>query len=500
MNAQDQQTSRRLPRGGTLLAGLFAAHVVLKLALLPSVGHSPLVGDEASYVNGGMALSNLVRDLVGLGPVDTEELRRNLVASGWFTPGMSVLLTPLFLVAPDAPILLVRVYLGVATSLLLLLAMLSVRRTFGDRYAALLLVFPGLVPMWLLFGYTAWGDLTAGLLAVVLVAHLVEIFRRIRSGVSFSVREGAWLGLVGVGVVYLRSPTTLLVGGMFVLVLLAVVLLLRSRERVRGVVALGAAGAVFAVLLAPWSVLASASLDSRVITTTSVHNSRSNTFGEYDRICFGPCDPGSTIWFNPLRYSREVARATGYGEVEVQAEMSAYAQANRTPESYARDVLRDFDNYGGNPAQYVAALMSEEDEGGPVFWFVGVATSVMFFVAVLFLLWALLLATRRSFDSQITSIMIKLAMAALLTQPFVHVSSGRYWTTAAPVAALALGLFLQVRDERRLAVGVAHAHPVVESAADAPSAATVHRGLFLVQLGLAGAAVVVALTVVLLAL
>ncbi|MDP2772929.1 MAG: hypothetical protein Q8O61_05180, partial [Nocardioides sp.] len=205
MTAEPERSYRRLPRGGLILAVLVAAHVLLKLLLLPDVGHTPLVSDEASYVDGGRALSNLVRDLVSLGPLDSAELERNVVGSGWFMPGMSVLLTPLFVVDPDASVFAIRGYLGVLTTILLLLATRSVRRTFGDLYAALLLVFPGLVPMWVLFSFGAWGDLVAGLLIVMLVAHLVTIFRQVRNGVAFSLREGAWLGLVGIAVVYLRS-------------------------------------------------------------------------------------------------------------------------------------------------------------------------------------------------------------------------------------------------------------------------------------------------------
>lgn len=484
MIAELERTYRRLPRGRMILAVLVAAHVVVKLALLPKVGHTPLVGDEASYVDGGRALSNLVRDLVSLGPVDSAELERNVIGSGWFMPGMSALLTPLFVVDPDASVLVIRCYIGVLTTVLLLLATRSVRRTFGDLYAALLLVFPGLLPMWLLFSYGAWGDLVAGLLIVMLVAHLVTIFRQVRSGAAFSLWEGAWLGLVGIAVVYLRSSATLLVGGMFVVVLASVLALLRRRERRQAIAALAVAGSVFLALLAPWSITASHSLGGRVVTTTSVPAALANTFGDYDRICFGDCDPGSTKWFSPLRYAREVARATDGNEVAIQAQMSSYARVGVTPHSYARDVLTNFRAYGGNPASYVDALMVPEDEGTVTFWFVVIVTDLVFFLVLLAVLWSLLLATRRSFDSQILSIVLKLGLGSLFIQPFVHLSSGRYWPSAAPLFALSLGLFLQVRTERRVAVGVGHDRPAAEHAAGTPSPAVVHRSLFWVQLAL----------------
>ncbi|MDO9495382.1 MAG: hypothetical protein Q7J48_06750 [Nocardioides sp.] len=500
MIAELERTYRRLPRGRLILAVLVALHVVLKLALLPKIGHAPLVGDEASYVDGGRALSNLVRDLVSLGPVDSAELERNVIGSGWFMPGMAVLLTPLFVVDPDASLLVIRCYLGVLNTLLLLLAVRSVRRTFGDLYAALLLVFPGLVPMWLVFSYGAWGDLPAGLLIVMLVAHLVTIFRQVRNGSAFSLWEGAWLGLVGIAVVYLRSSATLLVGGMLVVVLASAVALLRRRERRQAVAALVVAGGVFLALLAPWSITASHSLGGRVVTTTSVPAALANTFGDYDRICFGECDPGSTRWFSPLRYAREVARATDGNEVDIQAQMSSYARTEVTPQSYARDVLLNFGAYGGNPAGYVNTIMVPDDHGTVTYWLVAVITDVMWFVVLLAVLWSLMLATRRSFDSQILSIVLKLGLGSLLVQPFVHLSSSRYWPSSAPLFALALGLFLQVRTERRVAVGVGHDRPAAEHAADTPTPAAVHRSLFWVQLFLVCATVVVVAGVLLLAI
>ncbi|MDP2772486.1 MAG: hypothetical protein Q8O61_02935, partial [Nocardioides sp.] len=440
-----------------------------------------------------------VRDLVSLGPVDSAELERNVVGSGWFMPGMSALLTPLFVVDPDASVFLIRCYLGVLTTVLLLLAVRSVRRTFGDLYAALLLVFPGLVPMWVLFSFAAWGDLVAGLLIVMLVAHLVAIFRQVRNGAAFSLSEGAWLGLVGIAVVYLRSSAALLVGGMFVIVLAAAVVLLRGRERRQAIAALAAAGAVFLALLAPWSITASHSLGGRVVTTTSVPAALANTFGDYDRFCFGECDPGSTKWFSPLRYSREVARAADVGEVDVQAEMSTYALADMTPQSYARDVVVNFGRYAGNSAGY-AALMLPRAEAAKTFWVVYVVTWLMVFAVLLVVLWSLLLATRRSFDSQILSIVLKLGIGSLFVQPFVHLSSARYWPSAAPLFALAIGLFVQVHAERRAAVGVGPGRPPVEHVADTPHPVVVHRGLYWVQLFLAGATVALVVGVLVLAI
>lgn len=469
-----------------VLALILAAHVVLKIALFPQVAHAPLLGDEAAYVDGARALSNMVRDLSAFGPVDGGELRRNVVGNGWFMPGMSVLLTPLFVVDPDASVTAIRAYLGVASSLILVLTALSVRRVLGDLYAGALLVFPGLVPMWLLFSYGAWGDLPAGLLILVLVMQLIAIVRRLRDGTSPDVWQGVRLGLVAMAVVYLRSSTTLLVAGMCIMVVAAMLALLKGRERVRSLGFLAAAIVVFSAFLLPWSVFASQTLGGRVVTTTSVPVVLANTFGDRDRLCFGECDPGSTIWFNPLRYSREVARATGRSEIEVQAEMSAYARSDVTSHSYARDVLADLRRYTEHPAEYSSSLRSPEvDRDGKEQSVVVAATNAMFFTMLAIVAAMMLAVFRKSFETQVVSIMLKLGLGALFTQPFVHISGSRYWTSAAPLFALAAALLAHVVWERRIASG--------------PDEIALTRVLTAIQVVLVAATVLVAVGIVALA-
>ncbi|MBC7632837.1 hypothetical protein [Aeromicrobium sp.] len=488
----------RRPRADMVLALLLATHVVLKVVVFPLVAGAPLEGDEAAYVDGGRALSNLVRDLSSFGPVDMEELRRNVVGSGWFMPGMSVVLTPLFVIDPDSSVIVIRAYLGVLSSLLLVLTALTVRRELGDLYAGALLVFPGLVPTWLLFSYSAWGDLWAGLLILVLVTHLIAIMRRLRDGRSPDLRQGTLLGLIAIAAVYFRSSATLLVFGMLIMIGASTVLLLRGRERSRGLQFLGSAIAVFVMVLLPWSTFASQTLDARVVTTTSVPIVLANTFGDTDRVCFGTCDPGSTIWFSPLRYSREVARATGRSEVEVQQQMSAYARTRVTPQSYTREVLSNLGRYTLHPGGFASSLRSHGANATGVA--VSVAITVVMFFAMLAIVVAMMLAVlRKSFDQQVVSIALKLGLGALLAQPLVHLTGSRYWTTAAPLSALAAGLFIQVLRARHLANSpddTSRPTPTAASSTDrSANRATLSRSLNVTQIALVAATVLIALVV-----
>jgi hypothetical protein len=408
-----------------LLAG-----VLLKVLLFGQVAHARFAGDEVAYVDGGKALSNLVRDLAGLHGPDTGELRRDLIGSGWFMPGMALLLAPLYLVDPHASLSVARGWLGVIGLVLLVVAVLDVRRVLGRWWALGLAVVPGLVPMWVIFGYTAYGDLLAGLVATLLITRMVAVLRRASDGVSPRLSDGALIGFLAIATVYLRSSSTPLVFGIGLTGLLA--LLWCGR---RALVPLLLAGGVFLGLLAPWSIVASTTFHTRVITTTSVPMAMANTFGDRTQVCYGMCDPGSTIWFSPVRYAREVARATGTSEVTVLSQMSAYARQDVTAHTYARDVNANWHRYIDDPTAFLFKLHPPGERGAAASavqsW-----TDRIFGPMVMLATIGLLVVTRRTRRAQLLSVLVKVGLLGLLLQPFVHLAGSRYWTTAAPLAAL----------------------------------------------------------------
>lgn len=420
--------------GGVLLVG-----VLLRVLLFGQVSHTPFSGDEVAYVDGGKALSNLLRDLVGLHGPDTAELRRDLMGSGWFMPGMSLLLVPLYLIDPHASVGLARAWLGLLGWVLLVLAVLDVRRVLGRWWALGLALVLAVMPMWLLFGFTAYGDLLAGLVATLLITRMVAVLRRASDGVAPRLSEGALIGFLAIATVYLRSSSTALVLGVGVVGLIA----LRWCGR-RALVPLLLASGVFLGLLAPWSIAASATFHTRVITTTSVPMALANTFGDRSQVCYGPCDPGSTIWFSPVRYAREVARATGASEVTVLSQMSAYARRDVTAHSYARDVVADWHRYRDEPAAFLFKLHPPGQRFGATERAITTWTQRMFTPLLRLAAIGLLVVTRRSRRAQLLSVLVKVGLFGLLLQPFVHLAGSRYWTTAAPLAVLAAMLAIWV--------------------------------------------------------
>ncbi len=484
-----------LDRPDRVLWVLVASVVLLRVVLYPGVAHTPVYGDEAYYVDGGRALSNLVRDLVSFSRPDGAELGRDIVGNGWFMPGMSLLLAPLFVVFPHAPVEAVRAYIGLFSLVLLLLAVLVVRRHVGRLPAAAVLVMPGLVPIYALFGFSAYGDLVAGLFVVVLLTQCLELVRRVRAGTAITWRHGVDLGLLGIAAVYFRSSVSILVVG--VVALTAVVALVVSHRRGGGraerttqwrgtVAAAVAAGVAFLAVLAPWSAYASHELGGRVLTTTSVPTVLANTFGDRSEVCYGECDPGSSIWFSPLRYSREVARATGISEMDAATEMSTYARTDVTAQSYAQDVLVNLSRYLRNPAGF-SGILEDAPTSDPLVVAVSGLTYLMVFPAFLVGLAMLLVVVRRSLVDQVWAVLLTVAMGALLVQPFVHIAGSRYWVTLGPLLGLS-----------GAALWAAHRSRDGSARAGAEGAAV--RWLSVLQAVLAAAVVLVAAGVVALAL
>jgi len=433
----------RAVRSDPLLSTCVAVALTFKVVLFARVADLPLRGDEVAYRDAGCALANLVRDLVALRGPDGAELSRNVVGSGWFMPGVGLVLTPLYLVVPDAGDTVARAWLGLVSGVVFVLAVVAVRRSLGRWFAIALCVFPALVPVWVLLSLTAYGDLVAGLVLVLLLARLVDVLRAAREGEPPSVRDGLWLGVLGIAVVYLRSSAALAVGGIAVT---AVAVLLCSLHRAEGRRPLGAAvlpvvaaAGSFVGLLLPWSVGASVALDDRVITTTSVPTAMANTFGERDQVCFGPCDPGSTVWFAPVRYAREVDRATGEGEVSVLDQMSAHARDDVTAHSYARDVVDNLERYRSIDG-FGSLLKPPDAPHDRGFWqWVARDLSLRIFGPVSWLVVAaLLVVSARRFSDQLVAVLVKIGLLALLTQPFVHLAGSRYWTTAGALGGLAV--------------------------------------------------------------
>ena len=356
-------SARRQVSGRAVLLALATAHLVAKLAVLPIAIRTPLQGDEITYHAAARTIASALRSVVGGDGLPVSQLQEGVIGFGWFMPGMPLVLAPVYLVTPSPGIAAIRLYLGLLTTVVLLLGAALLARSAGTRYGAAVLLFPGLVPIWLLFSYTSWGDLSAGLVLVVLVAVLVRLWRRLDAGSGLRLRDGGLVGLLLVITLYLRSSVLPLVVLVMLLGLVAVLRRSRGAARVRSLAGWVAAVATFVALLAPWSYAATRTLHDRVITTTTVPISMAYAFGNRDELCFGPCPDGNP-WYSMVRFSRKEAARTGESELAVQRRMSDYAMRDVTAGSYASDVLANFGRYALQPAGFESLFRVPGDATG----------------------------------------------------------------------------------------------------------------------------------------
>lgn len=429
-----------------VFAVLCLVHVAMKIWWGIDIVAMKQVGDEGAYIDSAKALSNLARDLLRFSPPDTAELSRNVIGNGWFMPGMAILLAPLYLAFPGAEITLVRIYLALVSFLMWLWAVNSARTHLGNRYALALMIFPALVPLWILFSFSAWGDLYAGLLLVVLMCHVSTLLICFQRPVSIRVSQGVVIGALAAGCLYLRSSTLPLMPLLLLILLLGAALFSGIREWRRPLMCISAAALSFICLLLPWSISASKTLGARILTTTTVPISLGVAFGNQDELCFGSCGKGN-IWFNSVRYSKTLASVTGVDEVSVQKDMSRYATRGVTPATYSAKVIENFGRYAFSPGSFRNRFFPDKKgEGGAGYAakreLLFNATVYPYYLFMLFMVLAWVTVKTRTVPDQVNSILIKCFSACLLLQPFFHIGSGRYWTVFAPIFALSLGLLL----------------------------------------------------------
>jgi hypothetical protein len=436
----------RNPRTSGLLPALAWAAVLLWLAAGLFMTSVPLSGDEVHYANAANAISDFLR-----GDLTLDAMLATVVGYGWFVPGMSLLLTPLYMFGtPDGPI--IRIYVLLIMFLLWLWTLREVHAEFGRRYVAALLVFPGLEITWHLFATTAWGETGAGLFLVIVFVRTCRIARQALAGESIAVNDVAALELALILAFYLRGSLLVVALAVHIFILSMFIFCGQGRSMSRKMAMIVGGGLCFGIAVAPWSIAASRTLGDLVIATSTPVLSFGITFGSAHEICFGPCpgmESGGNVWIEAANFSRVYASAHGVSEIEAQRRMSAYATRALTAIEYLRRVQSNFARLALSPAQFTRDrfLPSSSLHLGrgtvKLLGYVALAwTSALYFPGLLALLIGNLTVIRKDRETQIQSLSFKMLTLCLLLQPFLHPAHSRYWPTFAPLMALSAAFLL----------------------------------------------------------
>ena len=428
------------PAHSPLLSALSWAAILLWFVAGVLMATVPLSGDEVHYAKAAKAIGAFLRVEIPL-----ETMLATVVDYGWFVPGMSLLLTPLYVFGtPD--VALVRIYLLIATFCLFLVAIREVNVEFGRRYAVVLLIFPGLDITWHLFAATAWGDTCAGLVLVVVFVRTFRIARRALEGDPTRSNDVAVLELALILAFYMRGSLLLLAVAVHIFLLAMLVVGAQWRSFLLGTRMVVVGGACFCIAVAPWSFAASRTLGDLVIATSTPVLSFGITFGDPQDICFGRCpglEAGEIIWVAAVKFSRVYAADNGISELEAQRRMSAYATRNLTTTVYMRRVRTNFARFSMSPAQLTYQRFLPANRLGlgsatiETLGYVATGwTGLIYFPGLLALMICNLVVTRRNLNSQIQSLVIKMFTVCIFLQPFLHPAHARYWPIFAPLMAI----------------------------------------------------------------
>jgi len=433
-------------RDSGLLPALAWAVVLLWLVAGLFMTTVPLSGDEVHYAMAAKAIGAFLRADITL-----DAMLATVVGYGWFVPGMSLLLTPLYVFGtPDGPV--IRTYVLVIMFLLWLWTLREVHAEFGRRYAVALLIFPGLEITWHLFATTAWGETGAGLLLVIAFVRTCRIARRALAGESIGVNDMAALELALVLAFYLRGSLLVVALAVHIFIVSMLIFSAQWRSIPRKIAMIVAGGLCFGIAVAPWSIAASRTLGDLVIATSTPVLSFGLTFGGAHEICFGPCpglESGGIAWIAAAKFSRAYAAAHGISEIEAQRRMSAYATRDLAAIEYLRRVQSNFARLALSPAQFTrdrflpSSWLGLERRTVRLLGYVALAwTSALYFPALLALLIGNLIVIRKDREAQIQSLSFKMLTLCLLLQPFLHPAHSRYWPTFAPLMALSAAFLL----------------------------------------------------------
>jgi len=183
-----------------------AVVVSVRLGFFLAFGrYSPLRGDENYYWRN----TQQILDLTFIEPVPGQNLKETLseiVANGWFVPGMSVILAPARLVTDQ--VWGARLWVGIVSLGVLLLVVRRLWTMYNPSVAVITFLIVGLLPYTVWFSMTFWGGHIGGSIMVLNILWTIRMTREIRAGHDPPIKSLLLLGISIAACVYIR-PTTM---------------------------------------------------------------------------------------------------------------------------------------------------------------------------------------------------------------------------------------------------------------------------------------------------
>ena len=418
------------PRRVAVLAVVAVA--VYRLLLWQTVmKYVPLIGDERYFFDRSRFF---VRYWPG-GPEPGNAIDR-IVNRAWWMPGPSALMAPVRYFTTD--IAWIRLWFGMIDGALLVATAALVRRVIGPRVALAFFLFVGFFPDTAAQSFGIWGEPIGAKLLLIVLLGVVVLARRHEPFGRRQYAAALALGVVLGVAIYFRPPLLLQVGTAVV----ALVVIGMGRVRRPPVRQFAGAAVLFTIgalgALAPWSIAASEQNGGFVLTTLSVDANAIHVFANPDDL-------------------RELAGGVGFGDIEraAQARMEergqSYAHALRSMRSellgevsfadYWRRADAEVELYFDEDRSFLEQYQVELTRGAAVparnlidgqIDVLQFVDSVMWIPVVLGALYAMVRPFPLTARFGVPAIVTKVALAALMIQPWVSNAKFRHLGVAIP--------------------------------------------------------------------
>lgn len=387
--------------------------------------HVRLTGDEGFYWAGAEHL--LV--VVGVRDGGRSEAIDAIIGRGWFMPGMSGLLAPvrLFTDDPSAG----RLWIGIINLLVFFVVLKVVHHKFGTPAAWFFWAIGTFTPTVVLFSFTFWGESLAAMMTILLtLAVVTEAQRPFGKG---SVVRWALIGGGFGAIIYIRASSIVLA---FVIV---AAIILVSLDRTswsasfhkiwRSVLIVGISSLL---VIAPWSIALSLKKDGPFLTTTSIELALIVGFGDPQVV--REVAQGANPWVAWDEHITARAEREGRAYADVLSDAREEVLSTVTTEEYVDRLGRNFERLLFDETTFIdrfftvfqapgadspPSVIGTSDMVGTIqelFWI-----GLMIVLLIDFLLFGPIRKSRVW-----ETIVLKLAVLALFTQPFVHPTHGRY--------------------------------------------------------------------------
>jgi len=221
-----------------------------------------LTGDEGFYFNSAQAISSWL--WYGAPPPE-------LIETGWYMPGMSILISPSQFFENESKVLTARIWVFIINCYVLWLTVVLLLRIVTKKIAVAYAVIMVVNPLNTFYAFTLWGDLIAGQLVVIAILLLVT---SVPSSNVVRLGKVALAGTAVLAAVYMRSNFILVFPLLAAGLLWSYLCGLNAESNQLKSIArfLAAIGLVFAFLLglAPWSSVITERFNAPILTTTSL--------------------------------------------------------------------------------------------------------------------------------------------------------------------------------------------------------------------------------------